>query len=388
LSVLIVAVFAFGILLLAWVAYPLAMRLRRPALPQSDGSAAEPRIAMVMATRDAPAEVLRRIEDLEASDYPAALRRIIVAVDYRVTSQLAAYVAALHGRATVVRGDPPGGKASALNAGMREAADSDITVFADTGQRFDPAAISLMVRYLADSRFGGVTGRYTQRRNDGLMVAYAALEATVRAGQAAGHSVVSTSGSIYAMRTALWRPLPAGLICDDLFTTMSIVRQGRRVGFCSDAVAFDPRTFTREQQFVRRVRTLTGLIQFCMLQPAVLLPWHNPVWPHFVTHKLLRLATPVLLAVGLLALLVAGLMAAPLMMLAGLAGVAALVLLGLALFPARGARLWADLAWMLRLQLVPVLALRNGIQRRWEVWAPAEREEDVVVTGQKVGQTG
>ncbi len=245
-------------------------------------------------------------------------------------------------------------------------------MFADAGQQFDSAAIRRLADYLRNPAFGGVTGRYTQSRDDALMVAYADLEAAVRAGQAAGHSVVSTSGSIYAMRPALWRPLPAGLICDDLFTTLSIVRQGRRVGFCADALAFDPRRFTQDQQFVRRVRTLTGLIQYCALEPSALLPWRNPIWPHFVLHKLLRLLTPVLLAVGAGSLLLLAALRAPVLLL-GAAGVAVLAALAVRLaMPARAAALWGQLRWAARLQAVPAMALLNGLRGRWGVWTPAE----------------
>ena len=49
--------------------------------------------------------------------------------------------------------------------------------------------------------------------------------------------------------------------------------------------------------------------------------------------------------------------------------VPALVLL--AVRPALARRLATTLGWLLRLQLVPVLALRNGVRGRWQVWTPA-----------------
>ncbi len=372
-----VAIAAFALLLLAWIVYPalmwLAARRARGAAPALAVAAGGlPSVSVVVATRDDPAVVEARVENLFASDYPAERLRVVVAVDPGSPFPPDAYRERLGACAAVVPGDLPGGKAATLNAGVRAAGESDIVVFADAGQQFDRHAIRRMTDYLRDPAFGGVTGRYTQSRDDALMVAYADLEAAVRAGQAAGHSVVSTSGSIYAMRPALWRPLPAGLICDDLFTTLSIVRQGRRVGFCADALAFDPRRFTQDQQFVRRVRTLTGLIQYCALEPGALLPWRNPIWPHFVLHKLLRLLTPVLLAIGGTALLAFTALRAPLL-LAG--GVGLLLLAALALrvaMPARAAALWRQLRWVARLQAVPALALLNGLRGRWGVWTPTE----------------
>jgi cellulose synthase/poly-beta-1,6-N-acetylglucosamine synthase-like glycosyltransferase len=366
---IVIGLAALLLLVLAWVVYPAVMYLRARRLPRNDASAPVPDVAIIIATRDAPADVARRLDDLARSDYPASRRRVVVAVDVGAAASLADYASVLGSRATIVAGDPPGGKAATLNAGVRAAPDIPILVFADTGQAFEPSAISKLVASLGDPRWGGVTGRYTQRQNDRLMVAYATLEAAIRAGQAAGHSVVSTSGSIYAMRSSLWRPLPAGLICDDLFTTLSIVRQGHRVGFCGDALAIDPRTFTREQQFARRTRTLTGLIQYCVLEPGMLLPWRNPIWPHFVLHKLLRLMTPLLLALVLLAVLIVVAVKAPVLLLA----IPAAALLAGALRivgPQRWARVRDLTGWVMRLQLIPVVALRNGLRHQWSVWTP------------------
>ena len=46
-----------------------------------------------------------------------------------------------------------------------------------------------------------------------------------------------------------------------------------------------------EQEFRRKVRTLTGVLQLCAWLPRLLVPIRNPVWVQFVSHKLLRLLT-------------------------------------------------------------------------------------------------
>jgi hypothetical protein len=226
---------------------------------------------------------------------------VLVAVDATSVHRIDAYRAALADLAEVVEGGSPGGKAATLNAAVRAAGSADVLVFADVGQEFRSTAIPFLVAALRSPNVGAVTGRYTHGRHDGIMSAWADLEALIRAGQAAGRSVVSASGSILAMQPALWRDLPTGLICDDLFTGLSVVRQGSRVDFCPQAIAYDPRAFSRDQQFTRRVRTLTGLIQYCMLQPGALLPWSNPVWGHFFVHKVLG-CDAVLFGIGLAAL--------------------------------------------------------------------------------------
>ena len=303
-TLLLLAGIAFACLGLTWVAYPAAMWLRARRLPSvtiPDPDALE-RVCAVIATRDDPSIAARRIQNLLESDYPRDRLRVVLAADPASGIPLDAYRRALHGTASVVAGDPPGGKAATLNAAVRAAGDADVLLFADVGQTFNREAIRQLVATLRAGPFGAVTGRYEQRAGDPTMTGYASLEATIRAGQAAGRGVVSATGSILVLRPRYWRPLPDGLICDDLFTGLSVVRQGQRLGFCRDAVAHDPRPFTRDQQFARRVRTLTGLVQFMRLAPWSLLPWENRVWTHFLLHKVFRLLTPLFVLVGTIAL--------------------------------------------------------------------------------------
>src|SRR5690606_33314040 len=46
---------------------------------------------------------------------------------------------------------------------------------------------------------------------------------------------------------------------------------------------------------VRKRRTIAGCAQLVINQPRWLLPWRNPVWWEFISHKLLRLVSPLLL---------------------------------------------------------------------------------------------
>lgn len=373
---LTVAALAFGLLALAWGVYPALMwlRARRATSHAASGDGTDERVAVIVATRDDPGFAVERVRNLLASDHAREKLRVIVAVDSMSPYPTDAYGSLLAGLAHVVVGDPPGGKAAALNAGVRAAAGTaDVLVFADVGQQFNRDVIPKLVAALQDGAAGAVTGRYTHGRNDNLISAYADFEAVIRAGQAASHSVVSASGSILAMRPALWRDLPAGLICDDLFTGLSVVRQGSRVAFCPDAVAYDSRVFTREQQFTRRARTLTGLIQYVLTVPGVLLPWRNPVWAHFILHKLLRLLTPLLFVVGVTSLAAWFFVRAPWIMLLAI-GVVLLVAIGLRVFvPQRFRWLLGQTAWAFRLLFVPVVAISNGLRGRWAVWTPTSQ---------------
>ena len=71
------------------------------------------------------------------------------------------------------------------------------------------------------------------------------------------------------------------------------------------AKAFDRLPSRVKDEFRRKVRTLAGNFQLLGRQPSLLLPWRNPIWWQFVSHKVCRLMAPWAL-LGMLALSVAG----------------------------------------------------------------------------------
>jgi len=183
-------------------------------------------------------------------------------------------------------------------------------------------------------------------------------------------SVVAVTGAIYALRRELWTPLPDGLICDDLFVPMQVVREGRRVVAAADSFAVDERRFSRGQEFRRKVRTLTGMIQFCALCPWALSPRRNRIWVQFVCHKLLRLSTPYLLVVSLLGAAVC--IPTPPWLWIGVAAVGLPLLLVIAVAPkaSRVRQLGAHLVWAGYLLVAPLAATLNALRGNWDVWTP------------------
>jgi poly-beta-1,6-N-acetyl-D-glucosamine synthase len=354
-------------LLIVWLGYPLAMHLigrlkggRRREMPDP-----LPSVSVVIATRDAPDAVAARVADILATTYDKALVQVIVAVDHAVTGEHA------HppGPAVVVPGDAPGGKAAALNAGVR-AATGDILIFTDTFQRFEPEAIGQLVAAFGDARVGAASGALHLPSSGARLIGiYWRLERSLRRDEARISSVIGVTGAIYGMRRTLWRPLPPGLILDDVYTPMRLALEGHRIDFVETARADDRRVTTAAQEYRRKVRTLTGNIQLCAWLPGVLNPVRNPVWLQFMLHKLLRLLTPYwLLLIGLwIAVEIAGQLSPGRLALA--AGIAAAVMVWLW----RGSdglarRGRSFVSWMIGLQAAVLRGTYFGLRRRWEVW--------------------
>jgi len=310
-SAIAVAAAAASSLGFIWLGYPaivgLLVRLLGPrAVERRPSDAPFPSVSVLLASRENADVIRARIANLVASDVPAPHLEVVVALDVDARCVPDSLVGAAP-RLRCVATPPPGGKALALNAAAA-AATGDILVFADTFQRFAPDTIRRLTEPLADPTVGAVSGSLERGERGSRwhpIALYWRLERWLREREAARHSAIGVTGAVYAMRARDWRPLPGGLILDDVFVPMRLVLNGQRILFDAGASAEDVRSIAPEAEFHRKVRTLTGTWQLCAWLPAVLAPWHNPVWVGFVCHKLLRLLTPFLVAAGLVALVVA-----------------------------------------------------------------------------------
>jgi cellulose synthase/poly-beta-1,6-N-acetylglucosamine synthase-like glycosyltransferase len=229
------------------------------------------------------------------------------------------------------------GKARALSRGY-EVAQGDVLVFADARQRWAPAALQQLLQNFDRPDVGAVTGELVVEAPAGVLSGvglYWRYEKWLRRNEARLHSTVGVSGSISAVRRELFRPIPRGLLLDDLYWPLQVVMQGRRVAYDERAIAYDRLPERPADEFRRKVRTLSGNFQLAARLPQALLPWRNPIWAQFISHKLLRLVVPWML----LAVFVAsGLLPEPLYRVAFVAQVICYGLALLALAGGRGAR--------------------------------------------------
>ncbi len=354
-----------GLLVWTWGLYTAWMVWRArhiqpvPLLPPHPVS-----FSIVIATRDDPQVIAERVENLRTLPDHNRPTDIILAVDSRAEWSLAEYRSALGADVRIVQGDVSGGKSAGLNAGVR-ASSCDIVVLADSRQLFVAGSLDALLAAFLEPGVAGVSGTVRQSSGDRTLDAYWRTDTLVRRGQSAAHSVVTTTGQISAFTRTVYPTLPDGLICDDLYATAAVIMQGHRVTFTEHAIALDDRTFTRTQNLQRKIRTLSGLVQVCQLLPAVLNPVRNPIWIHFVSQKLLRLATPVLVMIAgwaLLSLTLGFLLPVGTARLIALVAFIPLLSVWLSIETAAALLGPAAFLWVL------LVALYNGLRRHYDVW--------------------
>jgi len=259
-----------------------------------------PSISIVLAARNEAARLPARIANLLEIAYPGP-REIIVVSDGS-TDDTADVVRSLAAPVRLVE-VPAGGKPLALNAGVA-AATGDILVFADARQRFNDAALMELVANFSDPEVGGATGELVidaeheatdSTVGDGIGM-YWRYEKWLRRHESCVWSTLGATGAIYALRRHLWRPLPAETLLDDVLAPMRAVLAGWRIVFEERAQAFDQAAPDASAEARRKIRTLAGNYQILAQEPRLLVPFLNPVWFHYMSHKVGRLLVPWALA--------------------------------------------------------------------------------------------
>jgi cellulose synthase/poly-beta-1,6-N-acetylglucosamine synthase-like glycosyltransferase len=186
------------------------------------------------------------------------------------------------------------GKAHALSVGVG-AAKYDIIVFADVRQTWDRFALIHLLAPFNDPAVGAVSGELVLRHDDDSLAtvgAYWRMEKWLRWKEGRWRSCIGVTGAISATRRGLFSGIPEGLILDDVYWPMMVARRGKRVVHEPQAKAYDRLPATFEDEYRRKLRTLTGNFQLLGFMPSLLLPWGNPLWFQFISHKVLRLAVP------------------------------------------------------------------------------------------------
>ena len=198
---------------------------------------------------------------------------------------------------TVVAFETRRGKPAVLNDVVPKAR-GEIVVMADARQTFDPRAIRELVAPFADAGVGAVSGELiltaggdATRVGEGVSV-YWRYEKFIRRHESLADSTVGATGAIYAIRRALFVPIPPDTILDDVLIPMTIARRGYRVVFEAAARAYDRPAATASQEFRRKVRTIAGTFQLFARGRWLLSPRHNRLWLQTVSHKGLLLEKP------------------------------------------------------------------------------------------------
>jgi biofilm PGA synthesis N-glycosyltransferase PgaC len=261
-------------------------------------------VSIVLVAHNEAQRLPAKIAGLLASTASQRIVEILIGSDGSTDASVAIASSYPDFRVRVVPFAERRGKPSVINDLVPQCR-GDVVVFVDARQDVERTAIARMLENFADSRVGVVSGELILESASTATAAaegvgaYWRYEKWIRTSESRFRSVPGATGALYAMRRNLFRPIPSQTLLDDVVIPMQAIEQGYRCVLENGAEAFDRPSNSTSQEAVRKRRTIAGCAQLVVGQPRWLLPWNNPIWWEFCSHKLARLASPVLLVVAM-----------------------------------------------------------------------------------------
>ena len=295
---------SFAGVLYTYLGYPVLIWVLAHLRPRRwTSTPIQPPVSIVLPVHNGESLLRWKIDHLLHLDY-ANIKEIIIVSDGSTDGTAAILTDMRHPILCPVILREQVGKAAALNSGV-SFASAEIVLFVDIRPTIGQGAIQQLVSNFSDPRVGCVTGELFLREegHDATTSAIGGLywryEQSIRKCESAFDSPVGVYGGFYAVRRTLLVNQPDGIILDDMFQPLSVIRQGYRSILDSRAKVYDTWPKRLRGEFDRKVRTLAGNFQLFKVAPQLLSP-RNRVFFQLVSHKLLRLIVPFLLVLMLI----------------------------------------------------------------------------------------
>jgi cellulose synthase/poly-beta-1,6-N-acetylglucosamine synthase-like glycosyltransferase len=306
--------FCFAIVAYVYAGYPLllwmgvfgqAVVLERDDFAErsagADGSAGAgemlPLVSVIVAAHNEEAAIAAKIRNVLASDYPRERLELLIGSDGS-SDRTEEIVRGHQGEGVGLISFPQQMGKSAIQNGLVAAASGEILVFSDADCEIDAGALRILMRNFADARVGLVTaaprylnsGETAITRNES---AYLRYESWIRDEESRRGILAMASGSLFALRRRLWRPLHREL-GDDFELPLRVAQAGLLNVLEPGAV-----TVTRLSQvdvaamFRLKVRIISKDFRALRAYAALLNPFvHGATAVGLWSHKLLRWLAP------------------------------------------------------------------------------------------------
>jgi cellulose synthase/poly-beta-1,6-N-acetylglucosamine synthase-like glycosyltransferase len=297
-----------GIIVYVYAGYPLVLawgllgRRKRPAV--NEKPPVLPSLSIIVATHNEESAIEGKIKNILASNYPRERLEILVGSDGS-SDRTEEIVRKFAGEGVGLISFPLQQGKSAMQNGLVAVASGQVLIFTDADCQCSPLALRALVTRLEDPQVGLVTGapRYANEgensltENEGIYLRY---ETWLRSEESERGFLATASGSLFAVRHSLWRPLDRSL-GDDFELPLRVALAGFR-----NVLEPSARTVTRlsqnsaESMFALKVRIISKDFRAIRAYRSALNPLSHPalalsLW----SHKLLRWLVPYFL-IGML----------------------------------------------------------------------------------------
>jgi biofilm PGA synthesis N-glycosyltransferase PgaC len=262
-----------------------------------------PSVSLIIPAFDEEKVIGEKLDNSMSLDYPADRLEIVVVSDGSTdaTNQIVSRYAADGLRLLY---DPPRrGKIAALNRSV-PLTQGEILVFTDANAMLNPPALRRLVRHFADDRVACVGGEKRVGPAANLSAqgesAYWRYESYLKRCDSAVGSLMGVAGELFAMRRAFYTPIQEDTLIEDFVLSLHLVKQGWRVVYEPEAVAWEQPTLSLGDEWQRRTRIAAGGFQAIVRLRGMLNPALGLAAFQFLSHRVLRWIAPGFMIAALL----------------------------------------------------------------------------------------
>jgi poly-beta-1,6-N-acetyl-D-glucosamine synthase len=262
-----------------------------------------PTLTLIVAAYNEEKVILEKIRNSLTLDYPRDRLEIVIATD-GCTDDTNDIIRTFASAGVTLRATfPRRGKTRVLNDAIPHAS-GEIVVLSDANAMYSAGALRTLVRHFIDPAVGGVTGD-VKIVNDSVAFGsseglYYRYERFLMEQESNLGALIGVDGAMYAIRKELFSPPSDNIVLDDLVISMNVARQGYRLVYDPEALAFEQATPEMSQEFKRKVRIVAGGFQALVQREGLPQVHQGRLWFAYVSHKLLRWLTPFALLVCLI----------------------------------------------------------------------------------------
>lgn len=251
-----------------------------------------PAVTLLIAAYNEADILVEKLKNCFELDYPEGQLQLLFITDGsndQSADLLAAEKRILHLHEPIRRG-----KIAAVKRAMQYV-HTDYVVFTDANTFLNPMSIKRLVHHFEDPSIGAVAGEKRVRQEGGEAASgageglYWKYESFLKSLDARYYSVVGAAGELYAVRTALFQPIPADAILDDFEQTLKIAQAGSRVAYEPNAYAEEEPSANLQEELKRKVRICAGGFQaMSRLLPLLNLYQYGRLSFQYISHRVLR----------------------------------------------------------------------------------------------------
>jgi cellulose synthase/poly-beta-1,6-N-acetylglucosamine synthase-like glycosyltransferase len=296
----LLTLFWFCVAVLAYVYFGYPLLLRLGLLGRHIGALSgpiQPLVSVIVAAHNEESVIEAKLKNLLASDYPRQRTEILIGSDGS-SDRTEEIVRRFSAEGVGLISFPQQQGKSAMQNGLVAAASGSILVFTDADCLFAPGALARIVEQFADPRVGLVTARPLYRNATETCVIqneswYLRYETWLREQESARGLLAMASGSLFAIRRSLWKPLDRNL-GDDFVLPLQMVKASYKNILNTHAVAVTRLSESEPGSMLRlKARIISKDFRALLVHRALLNPFrYGAIAVSLWSHKLLRWLVP------------------------------------------------------------------------------------------------